>query len=45
MGCTKELFTNRIAELRNEKDNTYLRKRNTSLVLAAVMAYALWLMI
>ena len=45
MGCTKELFVNSIAEIRNEKDNTYLKKRNASLLLAAVMIYAVWFLI
>ncbi len=45
MGCTKELFANRIAEIRNEKDNTYLKKRNLSLMLVAFTAYAVWLLI
>ncbi len=45
MGCTREIFTNRIAEIRNEKDNAYLRRRNLGLILAAVVIYAVWLLI
>ncbi|NLN72451.1 MAG: hypothetical protein GX137_06685 [Thermoplasmatales archaeon] len=45
MGCTEELFSNRIAEIRNEKDNAYLRRRNLSLILTALAAYTIWLLI
>lgn len=45
MGCAREIFANRFAEIRNIRDNSYLKKRNAVSAAIAVMAYATWLIV